>query len=303
MMPLQNEPPSIVDTETKYFSLGEIIDALPALSSDHARNSDSYRVLDEVARAIVAASGLAKESGEEVPIGRLGSIIFPFSRMGAISTLDLFGLDELIIFSYYWINRGRYQKVADIGANLGIHSILMEKCGWNVYAYEPDPEHVKILRRNLELNNCSRVRLIEAAVSDKPGTLEFVRVLGNTTSSHLAGAKSNAYGPLERFAVQVESISSLMGRVDLIKMDAEGQEGVIVLGTESSDWNETDMIVEVGSQKNACAIYEHLKMIGVNAFAQKIGWRQVRVLEDMPMHYKHGSLFISRRAEMPWVES
>lgn len=94
-----------------------------------------------------------------------------------------------------------------------------------------------------------------------------------------------------------------MGRVDLIKMDAEGQEGVIVLGTESSDWNETDMIVEVGSQKNACAIYEHLKMIGVNAFAQKIGWRQVRVLEDMPMHYKHGSLFISRRAEMPWVES
>lgn len=303
MMPLQNDQPSSVDTVTKPSSIGEIIDALPALFLDHARTSDRYKVLDEVARAVVAASGLARESEEEVSLGCLGSVIFPFSRMGAISTLDLFGLDELMIFSFYWVNRGRYRNVADIGANLGIHSILMGKCGWNVSAYEPDPEHVKILRRNLELNNSFRVNLIEAAVSDKPGMLEFVRVLGNTTSSHLAGAKKNAYGPLERFPVRVESISSLMGKADLIKIDAEGQERAIVLGTASSHWNGTDMIVEIGSEENAIAIYEHLKIIGVNAFAQKIGWHRVETLENMPMHYKQGSLFISKRSEMPWVES
>lgn len=292
-----------MDTVTKPSSIGEIIGVLPALSLDHARTSDRYKVLDEVARAVVAASGLAKESEEKVSLGCFGEVIFPFSRMGAISTLDLFGLDELIIFSFYWVNRGRYRNVADIGANLGIHSILMGKCGWSVSAYEPDPEHVKILRRNLELNDSFRVNLIEAAVSDKPGTLEFVRVLGNTTSSHLAGAKKSAYGPLERFPVRVESISSLMGKADLIKMDAEGQERAIILGTASSHWSGTDMIVEIGSEENASAIYEHLKILGVNAFAQRLGWRQVRVLEDMPMHYKHGSLFITKKSEMTWFGS
>ena len=86
---------------------------------------------------------------------------------------------------------------------------------------------------------------------------------------------------------------------NLINMDTDGQERAIVLGTASSHWNGTDLIVEISSQENASAIYEHLKMIGVNAFAQKIGWRQVHVLKDMPMHYKHGSLFITQRVEMP----
>jgi len=281
-------------------SLGEIIDALPALAAQHARTSDSYKALDERARTAVVASGLTREAVETVSLGCFGPVVFPFARMGAITSLELFGLDELIIFSFYWVNRHRYRRAADIGANLGLHSILMGKCGWNVKAYEPDPAHTKILRRNLDLNGSSSVELIEAAVSDAPGMLEFVRVLGNTTSSHLAGAKNDAYGPLERFPVRVETIADIMPTVDFIKMDAEGQERAIVLGTSPSHWNETDMIVEIGSEENASAIYEHLKIIGVNAFAQKLGWRQVRVLEDMPMHYKHGSLFISQRAEMPW---
>lgn len=289
-------------TVTKYPSIGEIIELLPAISNGHARTSSSYRALNELALKLVATSGLEKQE-EEVTIGCFGPIIFPFSKMGAISTLDLFGLDELIIFSFYWTNRGRYKNVADIGANLGIHSILMEKCGWNVFAYEPDPQHVKILRRNLELNKSRNVTLIEAAVSDKPGTLEFVRVLGNTTSSHLAGAKKNPYGPLEKFPVRVESISDLMEKYDFLKVDAEGQEAAIILGTESGHWNGTDMIVEIGSESNATAIYQHLKLIGVNAFAQKLGWQRVHTVDDMPVHYKQGSLFISKTPSMPWSNS
>lgn len=284
-------------------SIPEIIDALPALAADHAHTGDRYRILNELARKTIAASGLAKKSEEVVSLGCFGPVVFPFSKMGAISTLDLFGLDELIIFSFYWTNRRRYRNVADVGANLGIHSILMGKCGWNVAAYEPDPQHVKTLRRNLELNKSDNVKVIEAAVSNEPGTLEFIRVLGNTTSSHLAGAKNNAYGPLEQFPVKVESIANLMATVDFIKMDAEGQEKTIILGTDSGHWSDTDMIVEVGSEENASAIYEHLQLIGVNAFAQKIGWHQVRAYEDMPTHYKQGSLFISKKLEMPWVES
>jgi len=282
-------------------SLGEIIEVLPSLAAQHARTSATYDALDQRARAAVAASELIRQTVEPIPLGSFGPVIFPFVRMGAITTLELFGLDELIIFSFYWVNRHRYRRSADIGANLGLHSILMGRCGWNVIAYEPDPVHAKLLRRNLDLNGSASVEAIEAAVSDKPGTVEFVRVLGNTTSSHLAGAKNDAYGQLERFPVKAESILTIMPLVDFIKMDVEGQEKVILLSTSAQHWDNTDMMVEVGSEENATAIYEHLKKIGVRAFAQKLGWRQVESLDDMPTHYKNGSLFITRKPTMCWA--
>ena len=281
-------------------SLGEIIELLPALAAQHARTSSIYQALDQTSQALVAKSRFASELNEAVTLGSYGPVVFPFVKMGSISTLELFGLDELIIFAFYWNNRNRYRNAADIGANLGLHSILMAKCGWDVTAYEPDPFHAKRLSSNLELNSITKVKLAEVAVSDKTGTLEFVRVLGNTTSSHLAGAKNNAYGVLEKFPVKVESIAAIMPTVDFVKMDAEGQEKIIILGTTTEHWRNTDMIVEVGSEENAFAIYQHLQKIGVRAFAQKRGWAEVISLEDMPTHYKQGSLFITQKSQMFW---
>ena len=281
-------------------SIGSIIESLPELAAHHARTSETYKTLDQNALSLVADSDFIHVSGEAVELGSFGRIVFPFAQMGAVSTLDLFGLDELIIFAFYWANRDLYRKSADIGANLGLHSILMGKCGWKVTAYEPDPDHATRLLHNLKLNNSATVTLAQAAVSDKSGTLEFVRVLGNTTSSHLAGAKDNAYGELKKFPVTVEAIAGIMEVVDFVKMDAEGQEKIIILGTETKHWRNTDMIVEIGTEENAVAIYHHLKKIGVRAFAQKLGWAEVMSLDDMPNHYKQGSLFITQKSKMFW---
>lgn len=281
-------------------SMSCIIESLPEIASHHARTSDIYKTLDQSTLSLVAASGFACETEEEVKLGSFGPIVFPFVQMGAVSTLDLFGLDELIIFAFYWANRDRYRKSADIGANLGLHSVLMSKCGWQVTAYEPDPDHATRLLQNLKLNKCTAVTLAQAAVSDKPGNLEFVRVLGNTTSSHLAGAKDNAYGELEKFPVTVEAIAGIMESVDFVKMDAEGQEKIIILGTETGHWRNTDMILEVGTKENADAIYDHLKKIGVRAFSQKLGWAEVMSLDDMPTHYTQGSLFLTQKSQMFW---
>jgi FkbM family methyltransferase len=286
---------------TDTFSLGDIIAELPSLSAQHARTSSAYALREKAALEAVKASRFSQSDDARETLGSFGEINLPYYRMGAVDSLDLLGLDELIIFSFYWANRKRYRRAADIGANLGLHSILMGKCGWNVKAYEPDPVHAALLRRNLGLNQSTTVELIEAAVSDLPGTLEFVRVLGNTTSSHLAGAKQNAYGKLERFPVRVESIAAIMPTVDFVKMDAEGQEKIIILGTNATHWQSTDMMVEIGSMENARAIFQHLQTIGVRAFAQKLGWAEVLSLETMPTSYKDGSLFITRKNQMPWA--
>jgi hypothetical protein len=83
-------------------------------------------------------------------------------------------------------------------------------------------------------------------------------------------------------------------------MDAEGQERTILLATTAAHWAKTDMMVEIGSPENAEAIFNHLTSLGVNAFAQKLGWGRVASLADMPTSYKGGSLFISRHSAMSW---
>jgi FkbM family methyltransferase len=280
--------------------IGQILNALPSVYREHARTTSLYDVLDCVAKQEIKESGLGVEGNGEITLGRLGPLHFPYYKMGAIDTLDLFGLDELIIFSFYWANRERYKKAADIGANLGLHSILMGRCGWHVNAYEPDPIHARLLERNLGLNQLNNVTVHELAVSDTPGELEFVRVLGNTTGSHLAGAKTNPYGNLERFKVKVASIDSIMKEVDFVKLDAEGQEKIIILGTNTQHWAGTDVMAEVGSAENAKAIFEYLTALGINLFSQKLGWNRVESIDGMPTSYKEGSLFITAKSQMPW---
>ncbi|MBI1910253.1 MAG: FkbM family methyltransferase [Deltaproteobacteria bacterium] len=229
-----------------------------------------------------------------------GELIFPYVRMGAIDSLDLFGMDELIIFSFYWTNRHLYKRVVDIGANIGLHSILLSKCGFTIRSYEPDPDTYKKLRKNLELNKCAHVEAINAAVSSTKGTCEFTRVLGNTTGSHLTGSKPNPYGDLERFPVTVESIEPLIEWADLMKIDAEGHEKEILLATKNDQWQKTDALVEIGNEGNAKAVFDHFNKIKINLFAQKTNWKRVTKINDMPMSHRDGTLFISRRSETPW---
>ncbi len=273
--------------------------ALPSLSNQHAPGSKVYALLKQVARREIES--LFYEHDPKVKEFKpFGELVFPYHKMGDVDSLNLFDLDELIIFSFYWINRRRYRRVLDVGANIGLHSIILNKCGFEVRAYEPDPQHFEILQRNLALNDCSNVRAFNAAVSSKAGEMEFVRVLGNTTASHLAGSKANPYGDLERFAVKVEGIEPLVTWADLIKIDVEGHEKEIFLATNRDHWLSTDALVEIENESNAGSIYEHFTALEVRLFSQKTNWQIVCGVDDMPTSYREGTLFVTCKSEMPW---
>ena len=274
--------------------------ALPLLSNQHAPGSKVYALLKQIARREV--ENLFSEHDSKVKEFKpFGELVFPYHKMGAVNSLNLFDFDELIIFSFYWINRRRYRRVLDIGANIGLHSIILSKCGFEVRAYEPDPQHFEILQKNLALNNCSNVQTFHTAVSSKAGEMEFVRVLGNTTASHLAGSKTNPYGDLERFPVKVEAIGPLITWPDLIKLDVEGHEKEILLTTNRDHWSSTDALIEVENESSATFIYEHFTTLGVQLFSQKTNWQLVRDVDDMPTNYREGILFVTCKREMPWL--
>lgn len=266
----------------------------------HSPFSPEYLNLEEQLLDFLKDCELSEKGKGEMEFWEFGKIKLPYIEMGAISSLELFGLDELIIFLYYKLNQSNYKKVADIGCNIGLHSMILSKCGYVVSAYEPDENHIKLIYKHLEINNISNVQVNKAAVSDNNGKVEFTRVVGNTTGSHISGSKDNPYGDLDKFNVDSVSLASIMKNVDFVKMDIEGHEAQAILSTESEHWHSTDMMVEVGSVKNANLIFNHLSQLGLRMFSQKTGWKIVNSHEDIPTSYKEGSLFITSRETMFW---
>ncbi len=267
---------------------------------NHSCESNLYKLMDSLNRSICEAT-FGENGICECYFDKLGLIRFPYFEMGAINSAHLFGLDELIIFNIYVRNRGKYQKIADIGANIGLHSIVLALLGFEVHAFEPDPVHIAQLLSNLELNSvCSRVTVREVAVSNRSGKISFSRILGNTTSSHITGAKPNPYGPIEVFDVHAVPFSSIVRDFDLLKLDVEGHESELITSTTTQDWENTDVILEIGSAENARAIFQHLNALGVSMYSQKKSWKNVDSLTDVPTSYKEGSLFATVRETGPW---
>lgn len=279
--------------------LNQLFSVLPNMSNHHSPSDDIHLLLKIAIRKEVEDI-FSKDKSAEVSIQPYGKIVFPYHKMGEIDTLNLFDLDELIIFSFYWSGRNRYRKVLDLGANLGLHSIILSKCGYDVKCYEPDPIHFDILKENLRLNDISSVEPINAAISYKTGEAEFIRIKGNTTGSHIAGSKPDPYGELDHFKVDLANFNDIIKDIDFIKMDIEGHEKEVLIRTEKKHWENTDALIEVQHERNAKEIYDHFQMIGVNLFAQKYNWKLVKDISDMPFSYKDGSLFLTSKDMMPW---
>ena len=279
-------------------TIENLILSLPEMNGKHAPGSEFYKEIKQSVREEVEVLFSRKEGN--ILFNPFGEIQFPYRKMGNLDSLNLFDLDELIIFSFYWVNRTKYRKVLDLGANLGLHSMIMSRCGYSVSCYEPDPIHFGIIKENFSLNGIDNVEMCNAAISNQAGEMEFIRVLGNTMSSHITGAKSNPYGELEMFPVEVVAFKELLEGIDLVKMDIEGKEKDVLTNTERNDWVKMDALVEIENANNAEAVFIHFNKIGINLFSQKINWKRVKTIEEMPTSYHEGTLFISSKEMMPW---
>ena len=214
----------------------------------------------------------------------------PKFSFGNVDSDALFGPLDQEVFDFYERNATRYKRALDIGANIGVHSALMLRQGWEVLAFEPDPGHYGMLINNAHPigSNNAQADCMQAAVSDRAGRATFIRVNGNTTGSHLEGDKS-PYGPTERFEVDLVDCRPLFAWADFAKIDCEGHEAQIL---ETVTSKRCEFMVEISNPNNAKRIYEHFNGLGMGMWSQKIGWEPVKTLEDVPNHHSQGHLFI-----------
>lgn len=285
-------------TYTSHDLIDDLFTALVRRPSEHPTDSTQYQEWRD-ALAPVIKDRFANARGTPAPFGPLGPLSLPYFEMGAITSLELFGLDELILFAFYYANRSRYRRVVDFGTNIGLHTIMMARCGFEVRSFEPDPIHIAQLRENLWRNDV-QTDLRQAAVSLEDGQAEFVRVKGNTTGSHIGGAKADPYGDLDRFKVDITAAAPHLHWADLAKIDIEGHEATLIKGLPPETWLNTDAMMEIGTPENAKDIFDHLSGTQANMFSQKRGWGRVEQLEDVPTSHREGSVFLTGKSQVPW---
>jgi FkbM family methyltransferase len=75
----------------------------------------------------------------------------------------------------------------DVGANIGWYAVLCDRMaepGAAIFAFEPDPDNVALLRANLERNHASRVQVVTSAVSDSERVATLHRYAGGNRGQH-----------------------------------------------------------------------------------------------------------------------
>lgn len=128
----------------------------------------------------------------------------------------------------------------DVGAHIGYYTLKgAMKAGSNgkVISVEPNPQTLKILRKNLQSNSFQNITLKEVAASDKETTLDFYVVRGINTgmasiSQANAGRSESDLNIVKVPARPLDAILSELGvsRVDVIKLDIEGAEAIALRG-------------------------------------------------------------------------
>jgi FkbM family methyltransferase len=232
----------------------------------------------------------------EININKIGLLKFTNIDFKTINILDLFNINEQLAFNFYIKNKKNYKKVCDIGANIGIHTVILSKLGFKVTSYEPDNIHYNFLRKNIALNRII-AKTKKVAIYNKKGFFKFVRVLDHSPKSHLHVSSKNikSFGKKRYSTVRVLDFMSIINNFDLIKIDAEGSEAEIIKSLKKTTDFTSDILLEVSNKKNANLIYKHLKNLNIN-FYNLSNFKKKRILNirDMPISHIDGFLIIKK---------
>jgi FkbM family methyltransferase len=141
------------------------------------------------------------------------------------------GLDGLAALVGHHVPRDA--TVLDVGANIGLSTILLARLTGRVVAFEPSPPNVAFLRRNLELNAIPNVEVVAAAVSDAPGTLRF-HVAQFGAGSHVVAAGHVAGQTMPTVDVPAIVLDDQnLPPLAFLKIDAEGHEPNVLAGARA----------------------------------------------------------------------
>ncbi len=149
--------------------------------------------------------------------------------------LFLFGIWEPNLTHWVWERLRPGETFVDVGANLGYYSLLASTLVGDtgkVIAVEASPTNAAQLQRNLALNRNRNVRVVQAAASDRVGTLSLYRgPPGRPGQSGVIAGEGLEYECEVPAAPLCEILTpSEISTARIIKIDVEGAEWSVIAG-------------------------------------------------------------------------
>jgi len=120
--------------------------------------------------------------------------------------------------------------VLDIGANIGYYTLIFAKLvgkSGKVYAFEPEPSNLAILKKNIEINDYKNVKVIDKVVSNKNGIVRLY-IAKQNKGGHSICDKTNQY--IDVPSIKLDNNNFLNEKIDFIKIDVEGAEMLVLDG-------------------------------------------------------------------------
>jgi FkbM family methyltransferase len=148
--------------------------------------------------------------------------------------------------------------VVDVGAHIGIETLMLSQwvgTSGQVVSLEPDPNNFKSLSANVSLNAVSNVQLMQVAVSDKSGQLQFVQ--GRGVLCRLVDNPNDPdIDPASLIIVQVYTLDELFAgnqpAVNFVKIDVEDSEVSVLSGARRLLYEQKPIVIlELHSYRSA----------------------------------------------------
>jgi FkbM family methyltransferase len=171
-------------------------------------------------------------------------------------------------YEWFFSTLRKGDTFVDVGANVGGYSVRASRIGAKVIAVEPDPDNYRVLKLDLELNQCINAHVLNIAAGRK----EEVRDLYAGSDCAPAGYSllQPKRGGEVKCSVNVKpldiAIPPLLNneQVDLLKIDVEGVEAEVIKGAFGLLKRTRYIIIEVipGIKPKISEMLDLLKPLG-----------------------------------------
>jgi FkbM family methyltransferase len=117
--------------------------------------------------------------------------------------------------------------VMDVGSSIGLYALHLSRAvgpSGMVVAVEPNPKNVRLLRRNVEANDCLNVTIVEAALGERNGDVELFLVRDHPSNSSLADLQHTNQSVTVQLRRGRDLLADLGTSPRVVKVDVEGYE-------------------------------------------------------------------------------